>query len=329
MLDQKSGAIVISRPDRIGDVVISTSCLPRIREKFLEAPIYFLADEPIRPLLEHHPLLTGFISLSGELTTALKQTGASTIVHLHPNENCYRAAVQANIPVRIGYGHNRRYLTRAIIDRRAEGLQHEGEYCFDLLKYLGIEKPKRLKPTIHLAEADRSSLQTKLPWDLAITRFGVINASAYSVKKEWPIDRFMSLAEKIRSEFSLAVAFVGLNDSHNYPSSYLNLVGKTNLGELSWLLKYAQVLVSNDTGVSHIAAAVDCPSVVIFGRTDPQYGPGRWRPLSDRAITVTSPASRRRFEGTRAFWRRSFAAIDVEMVMDASREMLRGVAKQL
>jgi heptosyltransferase II len=319
----KNQRIVISRPDRIGDVIISTSCLAPLREKFPAAPICFIAAESLRPLLENHPLLAGFVSLSSDdLTTELKRTDAKSIVHLHPNEHCYRAAYEAEIPIRIGYRPSCRELTHAIADRRGEGLQHEGEYCFDLLKYLGVEKPKKLRPTIHLADLDRSSLEEKLPWSLETTRFAVINGSAYSAKKEWPMERFMNLAERIRTEFELSVVFVGLNDSHTYPAQHLNLTRQTNLGELAWLLKYAQILVSNDTGVSHIAAAVDCPSVVIFGRTDPQYGPARWRPLSDRAVAVTSATRRKRFEPTRAFWRRSFAAIEVEPVIVALRELL-------
>jgi heptosyltransferase II len=318
-----SAPVVISRPDRIGDVIISTSCLEPLREQFPQRPIYFLAPESLRPLLQNHPLLAGFISISSDLRRELTKIAASTIVHLHPSEDCYRAAYAAKIPTRIGYAEGRsRYLTHSIRDRRAEGLQHEAEYCFDVLQHFGLRKPKRLRPTIQLAESDKTTLGKKLPWNLETTRFAVINASAYSTKKEWPIGRFMSLAERIEIELELTVAFVGARDPNNYPPPCLNLTGQTSLGELGWLLKYSQLLVSNDTGVTHIAAAVGCPSVVIFGRTDPQYGPTRWRPLSDRAVVVTSPARRRHFEPTRAFWRRSFAAISIESVFAA----VKGIA---
>jgi heptosyltransferase-2 len=317
-------SIVISRPDRIGDVIISTTCLAPIRERFPEKKIYFLAAEPLRPLLENHPLLAGFISLSSALANELKRTAASAIVHLHPNADCYRASHAAGIPVRIGYGQRRlnRYLTQAIADRRVEGLEHEGEYCFDLLSFIGVQKPPRLRPSIHLAEADRESLQRKLPWDLVATRFVVLNASAYSAKKEWPSQRFATVADKVKDEFGFPVVFVGTN-SH-LADDHFDLSNRTTLGELGWLLKYASALVTNDTGTSHLAAAVDCPSVVIFGRTDSEYGPVRWRPLSEHTRIVTSPSSRRRLETTRAYWRRSFAAIATETVMQALREILDG-----
>jgi heptosyltransferase-2 len=319
----EEGPIVISRPDRIGDVVISTSCLEPIREKFPGRKIYFLVAERLRPLLEHHPLLAGFISLSSDLSNELEKTGAAAIIHLHPHPDCYRAAHIARIPVRIGYSQRRlnRYLTHAITDRRTEGSQHEAEYCFDLLSFIGVEKPARLRPSIRLADADKESLQQKLPWDLGATHFVILNASAYSAKKEWPNERFAAVADKVKDEFRFPVVFVGTN-SH-LAGNHFDLSGRTTLGELCWLLTYASALVTNDTGTSHLAAAVDCPSVVIFGRTDPEYGPRRWRPLSDRTTIVTSPASRRRFETTRSYWRRSFSAIAVETVMQSLREILK------
>jgi ADP-heptose:LPS heptosyltransferase len=318
-----SGPIVISRPDRIGDVIISTACLAPVREKFPDAKIYFLASEQLRPLIENHPLITGFVSLSSNLTSELRRIRASAIVHLHPDAECYRAASNAGIPIRIGYskGGQNHHLSHAITDRRAEGLQHEAEYCFDLLQEIGIKKPACLRPSIHLADADKQSLQQKLPWELSATRFVVLNASAYSAKKEWPNERFAAVANKMKDEFGFSAVFVGTK-SH-LAHDHFDLSGQTTLAELCWLLKYASALVTNDTGTSHLAAAVDCPGVVIFGRTHPQYGPTRWRPLSDRATIVTSPASRKRFEATRSYWRRSFAAIAVETVIESLREILR------
>jgi ADP-heptose:LPS heptosyltransferase len=318
----EEGSIVIARPDRIGDVVISTSCLEPIREKFPERRIYILAAELMRPLLENHPVLSGFISLSSDLTSELKKTGAAAIVHLHPNADCYRAASAAGIPIRIGYGRPCRELTHTITDRRAEGLQHEAEYCFDLLQVLGIEKPARLRPSIHLPNADKASLQRKLPWDLETTRFALLNTSAHSAKREWPNQHLLDLADEVERQFTLPVVFVGADVREDFDGAHFNFSGRTTLGEISWLVRYAKVLVTTDTGTCHLAAALNCPSVVIFGRTDPEYGPVRWRPLSERTKIVTSPASRRRFETTRAYWRRSFAAIEVESVMAALRELL-------
>ena len=68
-----------------------------------------------------------------------------------------------------------------------------------------------------------------------------------------------------------------------YPA--VNCVGQTNLGMLAALIKNAKMLLSNDTGVSHIAAAVRTPSVVIFLSSDPE----RWAPLNKKLHKVILP----------------------------------------
>ena len=70
----------------------------------------------------------------------------------------------------------------------------------------------------------------------------------------------------------------------------LNVVGQTSLGMLAQLLEHAALLVSNDTGVSHIAAAFGTPSVILFTTSDPN----RWRPLNrklHRAVLNAQSAS--------------------------------------
>jgi ADP-heptose:LPS heptosyltransferase len=65
-------------------------------------------------------------------------------------------------------------------------------------------------------------------------------------------------------------------------SPALDAAGQTDLGTLALLVKHARLLVSNDTGVSHLAAAVQAPSVILFTNSEP----GRWRPLNRRLHRV-------------------------------------------
>jgi heptosyltransferase II len=316
--------LILSRPDRIGDVVISTSCLASIREKYPDARIYFVAAERMRPLLEDHPMLAGFVPLSADLTVEFQRLDASAIVHLHPNKDCYAAAARAGVPIRVGYPARflNRYLTHQIKERRKEGLQHEAAYNFDLLRAIDVPLPNELFASVHLPEISRETLQRKLPWPMASTAYAVLHPWAHSKIARWPVDRFARLAKRLHDNFGLMPVFVGADAKDSIPAnstSYLNLSGATDLGELGWLLKQARVLVTNDSGPAHLAAAVSCPVVTIFGRTAPMYGPVRWRPLSEKAVIVSKPLERKRFEGREAYWGRSFKAIELEEVEAAVR----------
>jgi lipopolysaccharide heptosyltransferase II len=318
--------LLIARPDRVGDVIISTSCLAPLRRAFPRGEIFFLAAERMRPLLENHPDLTGFISDAAQIAS-LK---ADAIVHLHPDKEYYRAAAHTAIPIRIGYRQKSlgKYLTHSPDDRREEGLKHEAAYSFDLLQLIGVPPPARLEPNVHLPESALSTLRAKLPWPLESTPFAVLNPSAHSPVARWPMKYFLQLADKLQGEHGLLPVFIGADtdDSLNH-IPFLSLAGKTDLAELGWLLKHARVLVTRDTGPSHLAAAVGCPVVVIFGRTAPIYGPTRWRPLTEKAVIVTKPVPRKRWESQEKYWRRSFAAIQVDEVEAAVRQMLTAWAR--
>jgi ADP-heptose:LPS heptosyltransferase len=321
--------LIISRPDRIGDVVISTSCLAPIREKYPGVTIHFVAADALRPLLEGHPLLAGYIPLSANLAAEFQRLNADAIVHLHPNEACYFAAHQAGVPRRIGYSvrSQNHLLTEVIPDRRAEGQQHEGRYNFDLLASLEVPPPAQLTPQVHLPEGSLGTLQQKLPWPLASTRFAVLHPVAHSKIARWPEENFLRLADRLQTEFNLLPVFIGadpLDCLLALASPHLNLAGKTNLAELGWLLRHAALVVTNDSGPSHLAAAVGSPLVTIFGRSSPMYCPTRWRPLSEKAVVVARPIPRRFFEGRNTHWRRAFAAVTVEDVLEAARKILSG-----
>jgi ADP-heptose:LPS heptosyltransferase len=76
----------------------------------------------------------------------------------------------------------------------------------------------------------------------------------------------------------------------------LDLTGQTSLGALALLIAGARLLVSNDTGVSHVAAAVQAPSVVFFTGSDPN----RWRPLHEGLHRAVTGAARRSIDELRA-----------------------------
>jgi ADP-heptose:LPS heptosyltransferase len=310
--------LLIARPDRVGDVIVSTSCIAPIRQAFPQGELHFYAAEQMRPLLDGHPDLDGFISDPSQIGPLT----LDAVVHLHPDQACYRSADSANVPVRIGYQQRllSRYLTHSLPDQRSEGLKHEAACNFDLLRLLGVVQPGRLTPNVHLPGSARDSLRARLPWPLESTPFAVLNPSAHSPVARWPVEYFLRLADRLQKELGLLPVIIGAQAADSIPSGatrILSLAGQTNLAELGWLLKHARVLVTRDTGPSHLAAAVGCPVVVIFGRTEPMYGPTRWRPLTEKAMIVAKPTRRKRWESRDKYWRRCFTAISVDEVLAA------------
>ncbi len=351
--------MLLCRPDRIGDVILTTACLEPIRRQRPGEKIVFLAREVMRPLLENHPLLDGFLALPpadldktksraalDALTGQIRAHAPDAVVHFHPDALCQRAAKAAGVPRRIGYktGFLPDFtLTDRLPDRRALGTRHEAACNFDLLAPLGITPPAppdTLRPQVHLPASWLTSMRIRLAaagfdrFDDGDEPYAVLNPTAFAEDLRWPPDAWVWLAVELLKPGRFArVILVGPNV--NDPSArtirhllgpglpgLVDLSGATNLAELGWLLRHASLLVSRNTGTTHLAAAVGCPVVELFGRLEPPYGPTRWRSLGERVTVLTTPATRRRAgENKRDFWRRGYASILRETVLDAALDL--------
>ena len=113
----------------------------------------------------------------------------------------------------------------------------------------------------------------------------------YGPAKRWPLQRFVQTANLISTrwpqiEWQLVgaprEAAMGEEMSEMMTAAHRNLVGKTTLTELITLLRQCRLLVTNDTGTMHLAAALGVPTVSIFGSTEPVLT----GPLGDRHIIV-------------------------------------------
>ena len=104
-------------------------------------------------------------------------------------------------------------------------------------------------------------------------KYAVIVPGAAQPNKRWPIERFAELAGKIGERFGLSIVATGSQGEREYIEAIgkrvINLAGKTSVRELIPLMKKASLVVSNDTGPGHIAAALGVPIVMIFGPTNP------------------------------------------------------------
>jgi heptosyltransferase-2 len=115
----------------------------------------------------------------------------------------------------------------------------------------------------------------------------------YGTTKRWPVEHFATLAQQlIAKEIDAQVILLGSKSDHalgerirtqtsNIPKIY-NWCGATSLDEAIALIGMSKALVSNDSGLMHIGAALKIPQVAIFGSSDPYHTP----PLSDNAKVI-------------------------------------------
>ncbi len=223
-------------------------------------------------------------------------------------QNAFEAALiaaAAGVPVRLGYATDgrRALLTHAIAPPPWRSARHELFYYRYIITELerlihGASEIEQREPEfgLHVSEDRKVEARGVLlahgarPGSPLVALCpGSINSRA----KRWPADRYAALADQFIRETGANVALIGSGDELDVSREVcaqmhgkaVLLTGRTSLAQATAVLSIADVLVTNDTGPAHIAAALACPTLVIFGPTDPVTT----RPFSKSAEIVIKP----------------------------------------
>lgn len=184
-----------------------------------------------------------------------------------------------------------RPLQAAVQDGRGSGVNAALQTSHHLFHYLHLAaalgaNPEPLAPHIAVTEAEVAAVKAKfhLPDGVLI---GLNAGAEYGPAKRWPAERFVATARELRARLNCAfVIFGGPADGaladeiaaalDTAPAaSVVKLAGRTSLRELCAALRACRVVLTNDTGPMHVAAAVGTRVVALFGSTSPALtGPG-------------------------------------------------------
>ncbi|MDX2096789.1 MAG: glycosyltransferase family 9 protein [Leptolyngbyaceae cyanobacterium bins.59] len=167
--------------------------------------------------------------------------------------------------------------------------------ALQLLKFLGIPTQGEHLEFPMNREDGRALHRIKSIQSVLSRPYVCIHPGASVPSRRWPPEHFATVADRLASQ-GFQIVLTGsqaeaettqaVATAMQFP--YVNLTGMTNLGSLAALLSQARLLVCNDTGVSHLAAALRISSVVVFSDSDPQ----RWAPLDrNRHRIVTGKGS--------------------------------------
>lgn len=160
-------------------------------------------------------------------------------------------------------------------------LEHEIRQPLALLGFLGI--PSQGEALEFPLDGNDEADFEALPESADLKRdFACVHAGSRLPSRRWAPERFAAAADALAAQ-GLGIALTGsaaetplveaVASRMRFPA--VNLAGRTTLGALGVLVKRARLVVSNDTGISHIAAALKTPSVVVVTGSDPS----RWAPL--------------------------------------------------
>jgi heptosyltransferase-2 len=297
--------VVVRPPNWLGDAVLALPALAAVRAAFREAQLTVAAPAAVAAIFREGtdaaPDHVLELPQSRAGVTAALKGGRFDVAVLLPNS--FRSAWQvwrAGIPARWGYATSGRspLLTRRARRPRTAGL-HQADYYRALVAGLGMTADPDLLPRLRpchasLARADALLAERKVP---AATLVGLAPGAAYGQAKQWPPERMAALAARLVTETGATCVLLGAaydRQAARAIESWLraqapgaadrvvDLVGRTSLGALVGVAARTRVVVSNDSGAMHLAAAVGRPVVALFGPTDERAT----RPLGDHDVLL-------------------------------------------
>ena len=294
--------ILIIAPSWVGDTMLIQPMLIRLKQRYPAVQIDLLAppwtEALLRQMPEVHeviinPFPHGALQLVARyrLGRQLKSRRYDQAIVLPNSSKSALPAFFAGIPLRTGFVGELRYgllndarkLNKAALPLMVERFAQLAEAPREK-----IQRPVP-RPKLTVSDSQRKNVTSKLGLSLAQPVAIFCPGAEYGPAKRWPIPYFAELAQNLRTQ-GYAIWLIGSAKDQEIGDKIValgnntcrNLCGKTDLAEAIALLSCADLVVSNDSGLMHLAAALDRPMVVLYGSSSPSFTP----PLSDKAQVV-------------------------------------------
>lgn len=269
--------ILITRMKFIGDVVLTTPVIRSLRHAIPDAYIAYMGDAGAVSLLEQNPSLNEIIPFDFSAPTLLEQPRVAwllrrrkfdMVIDLFGNPRSALLTRLSGAPVRVGLdrpGRGRFYTVRV---QDAPRRKTAVEFHEQFLQAVGIE-PVYHTPEIFLSAGERRAGEGLLG---GRGRVVILHPGATWPAKKWTPEGFAGVASRLQKERNVEVVLTGGPKDADVVQQVRALAGgslRTFLGlplrKLAALYAAAAVVVSNDAGSMHIAAAVGTPTIGLFG----------------------------------------------------------------
>ena len=285
--------ILILKPSSLGDVIHALPVLRLLKAHFPKGEIYWWLDSSLVPLLEKDPDLTGIIPFHRkhwatpkrwpEMLASVQTMRAHQFDWAIDLQGLARSSIfawLADAGLTIGLDNLRegsREGARALYDLfplRAPPEMHAVDRYLAVLPLLGVPVHQNFE---WLPKRPDIAAQLEQKWPASKSNWITLLPGGRWDNKRWPASNFAQLISLMRQHNDAKFVILGSKDEQALgqsiaatdPERCLNLAGQTSLIELIEWIRLSRLVITNDTGPMHIAAALRRPVVALFGPTFP------------------------------------------------------------
>lgn len=269
--------ILIIRFSSIGDIVLTTPVIRCVRKRYPDAAIHFLTKKSFKGLLEHNPYINQLHLLTDDwdgMMDKLQKEGFDYIIDLHHNLRTLR--IKRVLKKAKSFSFNKLNIEKFIYTNLKINMlpnKHIVDRNFECITELGVQNDglglDYFIPQYHVVK------QEDIPMAHSAGYIGVVIGAALATKK-LPIHLLQQLCAGLhhpiillggKEDYEAGKAIAMVDSIKIY-----NACGKFNLNESADLVRRAKLIITHDTGLMHIAAALQKPIVSVWGNTVPSFG---------------------------------------------------------
>jgi lipopolysaccharide heptosyltransferase II len=283
--------ILILKPSSLGDVIQALPVLRLLKRHLPASEIFWWIDANLAPLLEGDPDLTGIVRFERKRWAAprhwpemlrsvrwMREQNFDWVIDLQCLARSGAFAWLANGRLLVGLDEVREG-ARGFYDvavRRASFHTHAADWYLAVLPRLGVPVHKNFQ---WLPERPAVAAAVKSKWPASGARWIALQPGARWENKHWPVEYFAELVRQLAKKFpDTRFAVLGTAEDQSLGETIaraeaqrcLNLCGQTSLLEMVEWLRRCELMITNDTGPMHVAAALGKPLVALFGPTEPR-----------------------------------------------------------
>jgi lipopolysaccharide heptosyltransferase II len=278
--------ILLIKPRGIGDIVLSTIVLDNLGSFFPSAEIHYLVEEFAKQSVENNPLVKKIHTMQKTefayfVARRIRNEKYDLIIDMWSNPRSAQITFLSGAKYRLGYSYRGRRYAYNIKANAGRGDVHSAEHNLELLKAIDIPITSK---NIHYhinknsqQKADRFIKESKL---INKTIIGIIPSGGWESKR-CDAEKWIDICRELINQFDVSLLLLwGPGDETDVEKIKSELKDEivvspeTDVAEMATLIYNCDLIIANDSGPMHIAAALNIPTLGLFGPTDPKnHGP--------------------------------------------------------
>ncbi len=279
--------ILCIKPRGIGDIVLSTIILDNLINHFPNVKIDYLVETFAKYSVSNNPMVNKVLTMRKSefplwVAARIRKEKYDMVLDLWSNPRSAQITFLSGVKYRVGFAYRGRKYAYNILATSGRGNQHSAEHNLEILKAIDVPV---ISKKIHYSVSEKDDQFGK---EFIKDNFnenekviGIIPAGGWPSKR-CDASKWVEICKIINDKYSQTKFLIlwgpGDENDADYISKHLPsqtiLAPKTNLPEMTGLIRNCNIIIANDSGPMHIAAALGIPTLGIFGPTNPKnHGP--------------------------------------------------------